>query len=461
MKLLKSWEDRRFSIHNDLYVLPNGIKVLHAINPTSLDTVVSTVIRAGSSFEPLIGVPNGTSHFMEHMLVNPNDVFKTQKEIDAFEYGDTGRPRLEVNAGTSKKYMYIYGYSNVTGEDRLLDRLETMLHYPTDLFDEHIEGERKVILAEMARMQKSEKDQDHAYNKFLVSKELPNFSHRIIGEMEEVAGITVEDLRKFHNSTFITDNVVISVQSPEDLSRKVLSKIENMGKRFNGDDAVVSPVREKLRNTYTFRHFSDEHEHGVFVSFNYFFPVQKRVQYRKVVLFSLLADLLYKLGYDILREELGLVYAFETFRFSRLAFKHDVRGFKCNAEVHNFPKLLDAIHDLVFSGLVEFLKSEDGKKWFDNSVSRYIFPHTNEYDVEYAETRSLDVLEDCDIYLFDKAVKVAKKLRRDDLIEYIESTVLTLPPHVWVVSPQKDDEMVNALKKSKVHAKWGLSDVGA
>ena len=92
MKKIKSWQDSRYNIHNDLYEFPNGMNLLHAINPASKDIVFSSVIRSGSSFEPLVGVPLGTAHFLEHMTVNPNRVFKTQKEIDAFEFGDSGRP---------------------------------------------------------------------------------------------------------------------------------------------------------------------------------------------------------------------------------------------------------------------------------------------------------------------------------------------------------------------------------
>jgi predicted Zn-dependent peptidase len=446
MKLMRSWEDAKYSIHNDLYELSNGINLLHAINPASLDSVFSAVVRAGSCFEPLAGVSTGTAHFLEHLLVNPNDVFPTQKDVDAFEFGGRTRPRLEINAGTSKKYLYLYGYCNAKGQECLLTRVESMLAYPSGLFRKYVEKEREVILAEMTRKHKPEKDQEHNYNLFLVGDVLPHFKHRIIGSREDVSSVTVNEIEAFREKTFLKENVIFSLQSPGEIEPSLREKLEEMAAVFDGGGTSFAVPEEHLENTYRSKHFYDEREDGVFISLNYFFPVQKKLDYKEKVLFALLADLIGKLGYDILRVEKGLVYAFETFRFSRLAFDFDVRGFKCSTETRKLKKLLAALEVFIFNDLTDFLGTDDGVRWFDNSVSRYVFPNTTEYDPDYAETRSLNVLEDCEVYLFDKAVEVAKGLLAEDLIRYIDDNLHNLAPHVWMVSSEKEAEIVGALE---------------
>ena len=455
MKLLKRWYDKRNNITNFLYETSNGVKLLSAVNPTTTDIHISTVFRAGSCFEPLIGVPTGTAHFLEHLLCKPNRVFKTKRAIDEFEYGDRQHPGLNVNAATSKKYIYVTGYTNERGGDRLRKRLKTVLLYPSSLFKKYIEEEREIILAELVREPKPEKDRLLSSDEFSFGRFLPHFTHRILGSYEDVKRVTVADLEKFHKAMIGSQHVIFSCQTKTELSDEELEWFESVAVSLRDLEKPFLPPKESIENFYGTCAFTDDHDEGMFFSIRIFSPVRKKVDYRKEVLFELTGDLLNKISFDILREEKGLIYGFELFSKRALSFTYEMHGFTFTTEVEKAAEGLEAVYDLLYKRMVLFLKSKKAEKWFESAVSIYLFPHTKSYDPEYAEGRVVEIIEGNEIYLFGKSVPVAKKVTLADLLDYVKKELIAVPPHVWVTSPLSKARMENLLHKSAFEKRWG------
>jgi predicted Zn-dependent peptidase len=454
MKLIKHWFDERNNITNYLYEASNGVKLLSAVNPITTDVYVSAAFRAGSCFEPIVGVPHGTAHFLEHLFDNQNRVFKTRKAIDEFEYGDKGKPTLNINASTSKKYVYLYGYSNERGFDRLLTRLKSIIQYPRELFKDHIEEERKIILAEMMEDPKPEKDRTLSYDTFALGNQLPEFVHRIIGSYEGIKQLNADDIEKYYETMIGDRHAIFSVQSRVELSSGELAWFEEVASSLPRLTKAVEPPNEHLENFHDFCYFQDDRDEGVFYSFGYFQPVPHDIDYRQRTLFLCMGDLLNKLSFDILREKKGLIYGFDIFAERYLGFDHEVYGFSCNVETKNAKKALDAVEKLIYKESLEFLRSKAARKWFESTISTFVFPHTSAYDPEYAKYRATDIFEGREVYLFTKSIAVAKKLTLGDLLYYVERELIAKPPHVWVSASAPKEDMEKMLRSSKLAKRW-------
>ena len=92
MKLISQFKNRFNNITYSTYECNTGIKVLHLNNPATIDFDFAIIFNAGSSYEDMEKVPHGTAHFLEHMLLNPNGIYKDKEEIDKFEQGNKERP---------------------------------------------------------------------------------------------------------------------------------------------------------------------------------------------------------------------------------------------------------------------------------------------------------------------------------------------------------------------------------
>ncbi|MDD3661950.1 MAG: hypothetical protein PHG63_02685, partial [Candidatus Dojkabacteria bacterium] len=284
MKPINEWFDSEYNITNRVYRFENGVELLHSQNPATKDFVFSSVLHAGAAFESMMGVPDGTAHFLEHLFIEPNTRFKTKHMIDRFEYGDRSRPSLYVNAATSVKYLYLYGSCNEKGRDRLLERMDSILDYPDNWFEKYMRKERSVILAEHSHMYKREKDPDFQLVRFLIGKDLPHLTKRVIGEVDDIKQITPDDLRRFRSGLFLPKNTVFAVHSSGELSVKVRQDLERMADRFGNSDVEVFPPDEQLENRFDLRSFRDSREEGVSMSLNYFFEKTKTVDYPRRVL---------------------------------------------------------------------------------------------------------------------------------------------------------------------------------
>ena len=48
MELIQNWFDRFYNATNNIYQLPNGLKVLHTIDPKTTDTTINVVTKSGA-----------------------------------------------------------------------------------------------------------------------------------------------------------------------------------------------------------------------------------------------------------------------------------------------------------------------------------------------------------------------------------------------------------------------------
>jgi len=203
-------------------VLPNGLKVIILKDHTAPLAVFQIWYHAGSINER-IG-KTGLSHLLEHMM------FK-----GTYKYGPKSFSKMINrvggidNAGTTRDYVFYYQklapdklYLSIELEaDRMqnliMDKKETLL-------------ERDVVMEER-RMRYEDDPQSLVYEE-VVSTAFKNNPYRwpVIGWMEDLRGITRDDLWEYYKAYYVPNNALIVIAGNVDIG----SLMEKIKKEFGG-----------------------------------------------------------------------------------------------------------------------------------------------------------------------------------------------------------------------------------
>lgn len=454
MKLIKHWKDEYYVAENFLYELSNGVRFLYTIKRGIKNYSVDVIFHSGSSIEEEVGVPNGTTHFLEHMLTNPNKRFKTKKQQDEYQFGTKKRASIFSNASTWKNMMSFYTYGNTNSLLRSLKYLKYTIDYPEDRFEEFIEKERGTIIAEINRnYKKEEKDSGLAYDRFAFSEYYPEYTNKIPGTVDTVNSITIEDLLKLKNQIFTPGNCGIAIQSSRKLGKNVLAEVEEIAKLVGKDKFKFRRTKKIVKNEFKYKHFRDEDDEGLFMSMNYFIPIQKdREEYFDSIPSYVARALISYVGFNILREEKGLVYGIESFRSYPVPYNY-LQGFKFTTEKGKFHDAIDEFYEVLTNKAIEFINTREGEKWFTGILSNYIFTNTINYNSDYSQNLMFDILLGEREYVrdWDKIIDFAQSISKEDVINYIEEKYIKESPRFWFVSDLKDEEVYNIFKKSKLY----------
>ena len=180
--------------------LPNGLKLIGEVMPTSQSTAIGFFVRTGARDETV--KESGISHFLEHMM------FKGTKKRSAlditYELGNLG---AQANAYTSEE-MTVY-YAAVIPElfPQMQELLTDMLRPALD--PQEFDTEKKVILEEIALYQ----DRPHYY---LFEHALKDFfgSHpvgsSVLGSIDSVSAIAATDMRSYFDRRYAPGNMILS-----------------------------------------------------------------------------------------------------------------------------------------------------------------------------------------------------------------------------------------------------------
>ena len=439
MKLISQFSNKYNNITYKTYELENGIKLLHLDNPATVDFDFAIIFKAGSSFEIKEGVPKGTAHYLEHMLLNPNSTFKTKAEIDKFEQGNKDRPAIYTNAYTTRKNIYLTCHANELGDIRVLDRMESLLQFSKRKFSSQMEKERGIILAEKSRKPKKEKDSYLMNLEFLFKDILDEFAYDVIGESEDIKKVSIDDLEKFYKNKFVSGNSVIAIQSNGNLRKAISNRIEEIAKNIPKGDKQNHRVVD-LKNRWRVGTFTEDRANGVSISFIYYNKIQKKIDYKQYALEYIYGRLLDWLAYDTLREQLSLLYDFSVFRIGNMSYDYNISGFRFVTEKEKAPKMLEELYMLLYTTSFIFLKSKRGKEWFDDVISTYIFPRTSKFNEELAENAIATLLEESEIFNLNTAVREGKKITLSDVREFFKKR-LEIPPHIWIESDMTQTQM--------------------
>lgn len=213
----------------------------------------SLSVRCGTRAE--WDLPQGTAHFVEHTI------FKGTKHFSASRINSyLDRLGGELNAYTTKEEIVLH--ATVLREDiwkavGLLLEIATRATFP----EHEIETERGVIIDEIISYKDSPSDDifDTFESRFF---ECSPLGRLILGTVESVGSITVEDLKSYYRRNFIPSNMALCVVASGDEEKLEKQMLALAGKYIMpGEDQTVIPGEDLVSSSRHFDITEDKHNH--------------------------------------------------------------------------------------------------------------------------------------------------------------------------------------------------------
>ncbi len=246
----------------------------------------------------------GISHFIEHMLFK-GTVNRDNEKLNS----DLANLGGEYNAYTD--YMStVFNTTTLNEElDVSLELISDLLQHPTFL-EEHIEKERGVILAEL----RSGKDdvEDLSFQKINDMA----FTHSplkvdVIGKEEIVKSISREDLIRYYNNHYVSNNTVITVVSSyeHEYVIELVKKYFSQWKRKEVDKPILNFEKNKDKFKITHR---DNMEQSTIIYLYTFKDLTKKEELALRILNHKFGESSNSILFRELREDRGLAYDIYT-----------------------------------------------------------------------------------------------------------------------------------------------------
>lgn len=185
------------------YQLKNGLKLFVKVNHRAPVVISQIWYKVGSSYEPL-GL-TGISHALEHMMFQGTKKYPPGKlmRLVAAHGG-------EQNAATS--YDFTFYYQKLSAKDLALsfkleaDRLENLL-----LLNKRFAKELQVVIEER-RLRTDNNPQALTFERFFAAANIGTaYHHPIIGWMNDLKHLTVNDLRAWYKQYYTPNNAILVV----------------------------------------------------------------------------------------------------------------------------------------------------------------------------------------------------------------------------------------------------------
>lgn len=206
------------------YALNNGIKIVSEYIPYVNSISIGIWVKSGSRYEDADN--NGISHFIEHMLFKGTKN-RSAKRI-AEEIEELGG---QINAFTGKEATCFYVKLLDEHYKIGIDVLSDMILHPKFSIED-IEKEKSVIQEEINMYEDSPED--------LVSDILStatwnedSLSFPILGTTNTIKNMSQEKILNYFNTTYVPNNVVISVAGNFN-EKEIIKSLEEIFSSWNG-----------------------------------------------------------------------------------------------------------------------------------------------------------------------------------------------------------------------------------
>lgn len=281
--------------------LENGLRLITIKKETQIASL-NIGVMVGAVCEE--NQERGISHFIEHMLFK-GTVNRDNEKLNS----DLENLGGEYNAYTD--YMStVFNTTTLNEElDVSLELISDLLQHPTFL-EEHIEKERGVILAEL----RSGKDdvEDLSFQKINDMA----FTHSplkidVIGKEEIVKSISREDLIRYYNNHYVSNNTVITVVSSyeHEYVIELVKKYFSQWKRKEVNKPILNFEKNKEKIKITHR---DNMEQSTIIYLYTFNDLTKKEELALRILNHKFGESSNSILFRELREDRGLAYDIYT-----------------------------------------------------------------------------------------------------------------------------------------------------
>lgn len=240
-------------------ILSNGCRLVVFERP-GLPVYLRASFLSGSQFDP-IGL-EGTSHFLEHMLVAGSKNFPTKDKLATFieQYGGefgafTGGEGLSVNVEIGDPHDL----------PQAVKVMSEILKYPR--FDAMvIEAERKSILRELGDIKSNpEKMMWEVWRRLYFQK--TTIGRSILGNEESIQAITKDDLVKFYNEKLVSGRAVLVASGGITLSQLQAESELNLLIPAGGKQALNGSLKVSRDQAVSIEHFSGKDQVHLAIGF--------------------------------------------------------------------------------------------------------------------------------------------------------------------------------------------------
>lgn len=315
-------------------LLNNGIKLIYKKTMSKL-TSLSISVDAGACKEKML---MGLAHATEHMVYkgtkkrSENEINKELSSIFGFQ-----------NAMTN--YPYVIYYGTMLGEDfeNAIELFSDIIINPT--FKEEGFKEEMDVIKEELREWDEELEQFCEDKLFLNSFEKRRIKYPIIGRIDDLEKITLNDIKDFYNENYIPQNVSIAVVSSLDFEL-IKNTVE---KYFETWESSNTPSQKEIiydKNNFGVYRNIKEGTNGCKVEI--IFPIDT-LNINEMKAFKIFNEYfgegVNSVLFDVLRTKNGLVYDVLT----KIAYEKYIKLYKINFSTSKdkLDKVLELIEEAI------------------------------------------------------------------------------------------------------------------
>ncbi|MEO5331686.1 MAG: insulinase family protein [Magnetococcus sp. YQC-5] len=200
---LSLWPNQALALEFRAFCLENGMKVVLAMENKAPVIISQVWYRVGSADE--IPGKTGLAHMLEHMM------FQGTQKVAPEEFSKIiAREGGQDNASTTADYTMYY-------IKLAADRIDLALQLEADrmqglkLSEEKFKSENQVVREERRMRTDSDPNQRMMEQFRALAYGKHPYSHPVIGSMQEIAGLTLEDLKDWYRDYYAPNNVTLVV----------------------------------------------------------------------------------------------------------------------------------------------------------------------------------------------------------------------------------------------------------
>jgi len=225
-------------------VLPNGLRVLTDLVADGPSATIAVWVGVGGRDEPEPSA--GASHFLEHLLFKGTE---TRDALDiALAIDGVGG---DMNAYTASEYTAYFARVPAAESQVALDVLLDVVSEPS-LREDAVEGEREVILEELAA---ADDDPEDLVGVRLFESLFPGhpLGREVLGSEQSIESLSRADVAGFFETWYQPSNLVITGSGQIDHDHLVAEVEQRFGSvpagprptRITPDDSIVEVVTEQ------------------------------------------------------------------------------------------------------------------------------------------------------------------------------------------------------------------------
>lgn len=337
--------------------LKNGFKAILYPKRNLYSVAFNLYIKAGHIFED--DKTLGLSHFAEHMIFKGTSTHPTVKMLNDYQDEIAFHP----NAYTSVDHVKVYGVSPRDNFKLSFEHLTRLVKQ--SLFnDEDIDKERSVISEEFLRR----RDNPDVYlwdesMKYRFKGKTAVVGRPIPQTVENVSKVNKESVKDFYHSFFIPSRMVLGLAGDFDLKEAKQLIAEHFSDTLPKESSYIPKITMKdsaKRHVKRYEHSANK------VYLNISWPVFEDFSNLKTTLtLNLLRSILGRRIWEVLREDLGIVYDYSFGSFGALM---DVLIFVMNTSFEK--SKITLVLQVIDTEIKKFIKDGLSQQEFSQHVKR-------------------------------------------------------------------------------------------